>query len=207
MNAKRQERLRILTQTDGPFWARGLRFAGMDEVGRGPLAGPVMAACVIMPSEPLLAWVDDSKALSEARREQVCAQIMEIALFVGIGRAEPDEIDAVNILQATKLAMRRAAQGAQAQLYLIDALENLGLDGEEHGIIHGDALSYAIAAASIVAKVTRDHEMRLLDTMYPQYAFARNKGYGTPEHIAALRAHGPCPIHRRSFIAHFTLLP
>lgn len=203
MNAKRRERLRILTQTDGPYWAQGLRFAGMDEVGRGPLAGPVMAACVIMPPVPLLAWVDDSKALSESRREQVYEQIMEIALFVGIGRAEPEEIDAVNILQATRLSMCRAAQGAHAQLYLIDALEGLGLDGEERGIIHGDALSYAIASASIVAKVTRDREMRLLDKVYPQYAFARNKGYGTPEHIAALRMHGPCPIHRRSFIGHF----
>jgi ribonuclease HII len=203
MNAKRLERLRILTQTDVPYWAQSQRLAGMDEVGRGPLAGPVMAACVIMPPEPLLAWVDDSKALSEARREQVFAQIMDIALFVGMGRAEPEEIDAMNILQATKLAMRRAAHGAQAQLYLIDALENLDLDGEERGIIHGDALSYTIAAASIVAKVTRDREMRLLDLTFPQYAFARNKGYGTPEHIAALRAHGPCPIHRRSFIGHF----
>jgi ribonuclease HII len=206
MNSKRLERLRILTQTDGPYWAQSQRLAGMDEVGRGPLAGPVMAACVIMPPEPLLAWVDDSKALSEARREQVFAQIMDIALFVGMGRAEPEEIDAMNILQATKLAMRRAAHGAQAQLYLIDALENLDLDGEERGIIHGDALSYTIAAASIVAKVTRDREMRLLDLTFPQYAFARNKGYGTPEHIAALRAHGPCPIHRRSFIGHFCSL-
>ena len=203
MNAKRQERLRILAQTDGPYWTRGLRIAGMDEVGRGPLAGAVMAACVIMPPEPLLAWVDDSKALSEARREQVCAQIMEIALFVGIGRAEPEEIDAMNILQATKLAMQRAAHGAQAAFYLIDALDGLGLDGIERGIIHGDALSYSIAAASIVAKVTRDREMRLLSELYPHYAFARNKGYGTPEHIAALRAHGACPIHRKSFIGRF----
>ena len=207
MNAKRQERLRILTRTDEPFWTQGLRFAGMDEVGRGPLAGAVMAACVIMPPEPLLAWVDDSKALSEARREQVYAQIMEIALFAGIGRAEPDEIDALNILQATKLAMRRAAHGAQAAIYLIDALDGLGLDGKEHGIIHGDAISYSIAAASIVAKVTRDREMRLLSNQYPYYAFERNKGYGTPEHIAALRAHGACPIHRKSFIGRFVSSP
>lgn len=166
-----------------------------------------MAACVIMPPEPLLAWVDDSKALSEVRREQVCQQILEIALFVGIGRAEPEEIDAMNILQATKLAMRRAAQGAQAAVYLIDALDDLGLDGKERGIIHGDALSYSIAAASIVAKVTRDREMRMLGERYPNYAFARNKGYGTPEHISALRTHGPCPIHRRSFIGSFVSLP
>lgn len=204
MNAKRQERLRVLTRTDEPYWAQGLCFAGMDEAGRGPLAGAVMAACVVMPPEPLLAWVDDSKALSETRREQVYEQIMEIALFVGIGRAEPTEIDAVNILQATKLAMCRAAQGARASVYLIDALDDLGLDGKERGIIHGDALSYSIAAASIVAKVTRDREMRLLDIRFPQYAFARNKGYGTPEHIAALRMYGPCPIHRRSFIGHFS---
>lgn len=200
---KRQERLTQLTQIDGPLWARGVRFAGMDEAGRGPLCGDVVAACVVMPKEPLIVWVDDSKKLSETRRESVYEEILQSALFVGVGRASAQEIDDVNILNATKNAMRRAAEGAHADIYLIDALEKLGLDGEERGIVHGDALSYSIAAASIVAKVTRDRDMRALDARYPGYGFARNKGYGTKEHIDALRALGPCPIHRRSFITHF----
>lgn len=203
MTAKREERLRILTQTDAPLWERGLAFAGMDEAGRGPLAGNVVAACVVMPPMPLLPWVDDSKRLSPARREKVFDEIMQTALFVGVGQATAAEIDEINILNATKNAMRRAAQGAPAALFLIDALEGLGLPGEERGVVHGDALCYAIAAASIVAKVTRDRQMLALDAEYPGYGFARHKGYGTPEHIAALRALGPCPAHRRSFIGHF----
>ncbi len=203
MTAKREERLRILTQTDAPLWERGVAFAGMDEAGRGPLAGNVVAACVVMPPMPLLPWVDDSKRLSPARREKVFDEIMQTALFVGVGQATAAEIDEINILNATKNAMRRAAQGAPAALFLIDALEGLGLPGEERGVVHGDALCYAIAAASIVAKVTRDRQMLALDAEYPGYGFARHKGYGTPEHIAALRALGPCPAHRRSFIGHF----
>lgn len=203
MTAKREERLRILTQTDAPLWERGVAFAGMDEAGRGPLAGNVVAACVVMPPMPLLPWVDDSKKLSPARRERVFDEIMQTALFVGVGQATAAEIDEINILNATKNAMRRAAQGAPAALFLIDALEGLGLPGEERGVVHGDALCYAIAAASIVAKVTRDRQMLALDAEYPGYGFARHKGYGTPEHIAALRALGPCPAHRRSFIGHF----
>ncbi len=203
MTAKREERLRILTQTDAPLWERGVAFAGMDEAGRGPLAGNVVAACVVMPPMPLLPWVDDSKRLSPARRERVFDEIMQTALFVGVGQATAAEIDEINILNATKNAMRRAAQGAPAALFLIDALEGLGLPGEERGVVHGDALCYAIAAASIVAKVTRDRQMLALDAEYPGYGFARHKGYGTPEHIAALRALGPCPAHRRSFIGHF----
>lgn len=203
MTAKREERLRILTQTDAPLWEKGVAFAGMDEAGRGPLAGNVVAACVVMPPMPLLPWVDDSKKLSPARREKVFDEIMQTALFVGVGQATAAEIDEINILNATKNAMRRAAQGAPAALFLIDALEGLGLPGEERGVVHGDALCYAIAAASIVAKVTRDRQMLALDVEYPGYGFARHKGYGTPEHIAALRALGPCPAHRRSFIGHF----
>ena len=175
----------------------------MDEAGRGPLAGNVVAACVIMPPEPLIEWVDDSKKLSEKRREAVYEEIMKIARFVGVGQADPEEIDRLNILNATREAMRRAAAGAEAQIYLIDAVKGLGLDGEERPIIHGDALSYSIAAASIVAKVTRDRQMLEADRLYPQYGFARNKAYGTKEHIEALKQYGPCPLHRRSFITHF----
>lgn len=200
INEKRRAHLQSLLATDTTYWQAGIRLAGMDEAGRGPLAGPVVAACVVMPAEPIIEWVDDSKRLSEARREQVYEQIMSMALFVGIGRAQPQEIDDINILQATFAAMRRAAEGAHAQVYLIDAVDGLGLDGQERALIHGDALSYSIAAASIVAKVTRDRELRLLDEQYPGYGFARHKGYGTAEHIQAIRALGPSPIHRRSFI-------
>lgn len=206
MKTNRQERLQQLIQTDLPLWQQGVVFAGMDEVGRGPLCGNVVAACVIMPPAPLIEWVDDSKKLSEKRREMVYEEIMRTALFVGVGEASPEEIDEINILQATKNAMRRAAQHANAQVYLIDAVENLGLPGEEVGIIHGDALCYSIAAASIVAKVTRDRQMAKMDELYPGYHFAKHKGYGTKEHIAALRELGPCPIHRRSFIKNFVSL-
>ena len=200
---KRRERLNTLIRTDLPLWAAGVRFAGMDEAGRGPLVGNVVAACVVMPKEPLLLWVDDSKKLSESRREKVYEQIMETALFVGVGQASAAEIDEYNILNATKMAMRRAAANAPADLFLIDALQGLGLPGEERGIIHGDALCYSIAAASIIAKVTRDRQMEELDRLYPGYGFAKHKGYGTAQHIAALTDLGPCPEHRRSFIGHF----
>ena len=174
--------------------------AGMDEVGRGPLAGNVVTACVVMPKEPVLPWIDDSKKLSEARREKVFQEIMDIALYVGIGQATAAEIDEINILEATKKAMREAAAQVPADVFLIDAVTGLGLNGEEIPIIKGDATSYAIAAASIVAKVTRDRQLIELDKQYPEYGFARNTGYGTPEHIAALKALGPGPEHRRSFI-------
>lgn len=177
--------------------------AGIDEVGRGPLAGNVVTACVVMPKEPLLPWVDDSKKLSEARREKVFQEIMDIALYVGIGQATPEEIDEINILEATKKAMREAAAQVPADVFLIDAVTGLGLNGREVPIIKGDATSYAIAAASIVAKVTRDRQLIELDKQYPEYGFARNKGYGTAEHIAALKTLGPCPAHRRSFIRNF----
>ena len=201
--SKREEKLQALIQTDAPLWAQGIAFAGMDEAGRGPLAGNVVAACVVMPPEPLLLWVDDSKKLSPARRDQVYDEILKTALFVGVGQASPEEIDEINILEATKNAMRRAAAGAPASLFLIDAVQGLGLPGEERGIIHGDALCYSIAAASIVAKVTRDRQMPELDRLYPGYGFSQHKGYGTAQHIAALRQLGPCPAHRRSFIGHF----
>ena len=177
--------------------------AGIDEVGRGPLAGNVVTACVVMPAEPVLPWIDDSKKLSEVRREKVYQEILDNALYIGIGQVTPDEIDRINILEATKKAMRDAAAQVPADIFLIDAVTGLGLNGKEVPIIKGDATSYAIAAASIVAKVTRDKQMIELDKQYPAYGFARNKGYGTAEHIAALKAIGPCPAHRRSFIRNF----
>ncbi len=203
MKRDHEARLREITRTDSALWATGTAFAGIDEAGRGPLCGPVAAACVVMPPEPLLLYVDDSKRVSEKRREQLYEQIMQTALYARVELASPEEIDRVNILNATKRAMADAARGAPCSLYLVDAIDRLDVPGEVRGIVHGDALCYSIAAASILAKVTRDRLMREADALYPQYGFARNKGYGTAEHIAALRAYGPCPIHRRTFIGHF----
>lgn len=188
---------------DAQYRSGALVVAGMDEVGRGPLAGNVVTACVVIPENPLIEWIDDSKKLSESRREKVYEQIMANALYVGIGQVRPDEIDRINILQATKKAMRMAAESVPADIFLIDAVTGLGLNGREVAVIHGDASSYSIAAASIVAKVVRDRQMQELDTLYPEYGFARNKGYGTREHIEALRKLGPCPEHRRNFIGNF----
>ena len=199
----RAEKVRLLAATDEPFWTQGLVVAGMDEVGRGPLVGNVVVACVVMPREPLIEWVDDSKKLSESRRGKVYQEILDTALHIGIGQATPQEIDEINILQATKKAMRQAAGQVPADVFLVDAVSNLGLKGLEVPIIKGDATSYSIAAASIVAKVVRDHQLMELDKLYPQYGLARNKGYGTAEHIAALKEYGPCPYHRRSFIKNF----
>ena len=204
MKTNPEERLRALTEAyDVPLWGTGVLFAGIDEAGRGPLCGNVVAGCVALPPEPLLLGVDDSKKLSAKRREELYDRIRETALFWGVGEATPEEIDEMNILEATKLAMRRAAEKVPAEVFLIDAVKQVGLKGAERPIIHGDAVSYAIAAASILAKVTRDREMERESEKYPEYGFARHKGYGTREHIEALRKYGPCPIHRRSFIGHF----
>jgi len=192
-----------LMEFDRNYRKGGLVVAGMDEVGRGPLAGNVVTACVVMPEEPLIPWIDDSKKLSESRREKVFDEIMSCAMYVGIGEVSPEEIDRINILEATRKAMRKAAEAVPAVIFLIDAVTGLGLKGREVPIIKGDATSYSIAAASIVAKVIRDRQMKELDKLYPEYGFARNKGYGTKEHTDALKRIGPCPEHRRSFITHF----
>ena len=203
MMIDRKQHATDLLSFDLQFKGNGLVVAGMDEVGRGPLAGNVVTACVVMPEEPVLVWIDDSKKLSESRREKVYQEILEHALYIGIGQVSPAEIDEINILQATRKAMRAAAADIPADIFLIDAVTGLGLKGQEIPIIKGDASSYSIAAASIVAKVTRDRQMEELDKLFPEYGFARNKGYGTREHIEALKKFGPCPIHRRSFIGHF----
>ena len=199
----RKERVGALMAFDGTYRAGGIVVAGMDEVGRGPLAGNVVTACVVMPEEPAILWIDDSKKLSESRREKVYEEIMAQAVYIGIGEVTPEEIDRINILEATRKAMREAAAKVPADVFLIDAVTNLGLKGREIPVIKGDASSYSIAAASIIAKVTRDRQMIEMDKLYPEYGFARNKGYGTKEHIEALKRIGPCPIHRRSFIGHF----
>ena len=199
----REAHARELMRFDAEYRGGGIVVAGMDEVGRGPLAGNVVTACVVMPPEPLIIWIDDSKKLSESRREKVFEEIMQTALYIGIGQVSPAEIDEINILQATRKAMRMAAEKIPADVFLIDAVTGLGLKGREVAVIKGDAQSYSIAAASIVAKVTRDRQMQELDRLYPEYGFARNKGYGTKEHTEALKKYGPCPEHRRSFIGHF----
>ena len=200
---KREERVQSLIAFDRQFRQECMILAGMDEVGRGPLAGNVVTACVVIPDDPIILWIDDSKKLSETRREKVFEEIAERAMYIGIGEVSPEEIDRINILQATKKAMRAAAGQVPADIFLIDAVTNLGLNGKEIPIIKGDATSYSIAAASIIAKVTRDRQMAEANRLWPEYGFARNKGYGTREHIEALKKYGPCPIHRKSFIGNF----
>lgn len=196
-----QERLeRMIAQYEIPLWNQGAVVAGMDEVGRGPLAGPVVTACIIIPRANLIPGVNDSKKVSEKKRERLYGQLLEAAEYVRTGWRSPQEIDRINILNATKSAMEEAAQEAQGAHFLVDAVEGLRLPGPCTAIIHGDAVSYMIAAASIVAKVERDRYMVKLDEKYPQYGFVRNKGYGTTEHIEALKRYGPCPEHRTSFI-------
>ena len=196
----KEEKLLRLTEIERSLWDEGRVLAGIDEVGRGPLAGPVVTACVSIPRNRLVAGVDDSKKLSEKKREQLYPQLLGAAEYAETCFIWPEEIDEINILNATKKAMETCAAGFRGDLILIDAVEGLKLPCEARALIHGDALSYMIGAASVVAKVTRDRYMMEMDARYPMYGFARNKGYGTAEHIAALRQYGPCPLHRRSFI-------
>lgn len=200
---KRMLHFQELVAHDRRFEGFGTALAGMDEAGRGPLLGPVVAACVIMPEEPLFPWIDDSKKLSAARREELFAQIHEHAIYVGVGHASAQEIDECNILSATKLAMERAAEKAPAALCLVDAVTGLHLPFRTHGIIHGDAVSYHVAAASIIAKVTRDHLLLELSKRYPEYGLETNMGYGTAAHIEAIGKFGATPEHRRSFMQKF----
>lgn len=178
---------------------------GIDEVGRGPLAGPVVAGAVILPKDCDILYINDSKKLSAAKREELYDEIMEKAVATGIGLVGPERIDEINILQATYEAMRQAISklDPQPDLLLNDAVTIPGISQKQVPIIKGDAKSISIGAASIIAKVTRDHLMEEYDTMFPQYGFASNKGYGSAEHIAAIKKYGPTPIHRRSFIKNF----
>jgi ribonuclease HII len=175
--------------------------AGVDEVGRGPLAGPVFAAAVILPPGLRLVGLDDSKRLSAEQRETLCPLIREIALGVSIGRAEVEEIDTINIRQASFLAMRRALAGLSVAVdfVLVDGFAIPGLELRQRAIVKGDSRSASIAAASVIAKVARDAVMDDLDRLYPGYGLAENKGYCTTAHVEALRRLGPCPVHRRSF--------
>ena len=172
---------------------------GVDEAGRGPLAGDVFAAAVVFSPDNIPEGLNDSKKLSEKKRESLFDALREAADYCKSCFVWPDVIDEINILNATKRAMEECGADFSGT-FLIDAVTGLRLPGELHPLIHGDAISYMIGAASIIAKVERDRYMIEMDAKYPMYGFARNKGYGTAEHIAALKEYGPCPIHRRSFI-------
>ena len=177
------------------------RIAGIDEAGRGPLAGPVVAAAVILPTRCRLSGVNDSKQLSESERERLYEAILEKAIGVGIGSADAGEIDRLNILEATRLAMRRALKHLtpSPDYLLVDAVTIPRMHVPLRPIIKGDALSISIAAASIMAKVFRDRLMITYHQMFPEYDFLSHKGYGTPTHLERLARHGPCSIHRRTF--------
>lgn len=178
---------------------------GIDEAGRGPLAGPVVVAGVIMPlgESDLIDGVNDSKKLSAKKRDKLYDEILAKAIDVQVAVVDNKTIDEINILNATKQGMLQCIEGfSEVDCVLIDAVK-LDTSVRTLSIVHGDALSYSIAAASIVAKVTRDRMMEEFDKSYPQYGFAKHKGYGIAAHIAALKQYGPCPIHRRSFIGHF----
>ena len=178
---------------------------GIDEVGRGPLAGPVVAGAVILPADCEILYLNDSKKLSPAKREELYEVICREAVGIGLGFAGPERIDEINILQATYEAMRQAIGklNPQPDVLLNDAVTIPGMGIRQVPIIKGDAKSVSIAAASIVAKVTRDRLMEEYEKVYPGYGFAANKGYGAASHIEALKKYGPTPIHRRSFLTHF----
>ena len=201
---KERERLMAMHQYEEQY-KDCQAICGIDEAGRGPLAGPVVAAAVILPKDCEILYLNDSKQLSAKKRELLYDEIMEKAVSVGVGYATPQRIDEINILQATYEAMRQAVNKLSVcpDILLNDAVRIPGLFLQQVPIVKGDAKSVSIAAASIIAKVTRDRLMMEYDKAMPQYHFAANKGYGSAEHIEALAVYGASPIHRRSFITHF----
>ena len=200
----REEKLQI----ECALREKGYKYiAGVDEVGRGPLAGPVVCAAVIMPLEDaaIIEGVDDSKKLSAKKREELAERIKQRALAYTIVEIDEKQIDEINILEATKLGMKKAIEGLSisAEVVIIDGNMTLDVAMPQHSVVHGDALSYSIGAASIIAKVYRDSLMEDCAVLYPQYAFEKNKGYGTAVHINAIKEFGLCPIHRRTFTKKF----
>ncbi|GBD26786.1 Ribonuclease HII [bacterium HR30] len=191
-----------LLQLERRLWAEGLKLVGgCDEVGVGPLAGPLVAAVVVIPPDIDVEGIDDSKKLSPQQRERLARSLEETALAIGLGVVEAEEVDRLNVLRAALEAMRRAVAALpfRPDHLIVDARTIPEIDIPQTAIVDGDAKSYAVAAASIVAKVTRDRLMCQWHEHYPQYGFDRNMGYGTPEHLRALARYGPCPLHRRSF--------
>lgn len=219
MKEKELERLQQLKKIEEELYTqKGLKtIAGIDEAGRGPLAGPVVVACCLMPRNSMIEGVNDSKKIAEKKREKLYESITEEAISYGVGIIGQTEIDEINILNATKKGLTKAIQEMEEKLkqkpelgiikpdaILVDALTKIDTDGIPYqSIVHGDAISYSIACSSIIAKVTRDRIMRQWDEIYPQYGFAKHKGYGTAAHIQAIREYGLCPLHRRSFTKNF----
>ena len=207
MKEKEEERLKQLKNDEELLYSENIKYiAGIDEAGRGPLAGPVVVGIAIMPRDSMIEGMNDSKKVSEKKREKIYEQITQEAVAWNVGIADQNEIDDINILNATKLALTRAIEGLKIKpdLILVDALTNIDTKGIPYrSIIKGDAKEYSIAAASILAKVTRDRMMKEYDKIYPQYGFDGHKGYGTAKHIAAIKEHGPCILHRKSFIKNF----
>mgnify|MGYP000734755164 CR=1 FL=1 len=201
---KERERLMAMHQYEEQY-KDCQAICGIDEAGRGPLAGPVCAAAVILPEGCVIDGLNDSKKLTEKKREALFDVIKEEALSYGIGIVSPERIDEINILQATYEAMHEAVNklSVKPDILLNDAVTIPGIDVKQIPIIKGDAKSLSIASASILAKVTRDRLMTEYDSLYPEYGFARHKGYGTKVHIEAIKEYGPCPIHRRTFIKNF----
>ena len=198
------ERLEGMKQFEKKY-ADYTAICGIDEAGRGPLAGPVVAGAVILPKDCSILYLNDSKQVSASRRDELFDEIQEKAIASAVGIVSPQRIDEINILQADYVAMREAVSQLtpKPEVFLNDAVTIPGIEGRQVPIIKGDAKSLSIAAASIIAKVTRDRMMREYDKLFPEYDFAKNKGYGTAEHVAALKTFGPTPIHRRSFISNF----
>jgi len=207
MKEKEEERLKLLKKDEEQLYSENIKLiAGIDEAGRGPLAGPVVVGIVIMPKDSMIEGINDSKKISEKKREKLYEQIKEEAIAWSVGIADQNEIDEINILNATKLALTRAVEAISVKpdLILVDALTNINTKGIPYkSIIKGDSKEYSIASASIIAKVTRDRMMREYDEIYPQYGFSGHKGYGTAKHIAAIKEYGPCILHRKSFIKNF----
>ena len=208
MKEKEFERLTKIKEVEKDLYNKGFKnICGIDEAGRGPLAGPVVVAGVIMPKDSMIEWVNDSKKVTERRREILYEKIKEEAISYSIAVIDHNIIDDINILNATKQGVTKVVDGlaVKPDLIIVDALTHINTRGIPYEpIIKGDAKCYNIAAASILAKVTRDRIMRQWDEIYPQYGFAAHKGYGTARHIAAIKEYGLCPIHRLTFTKHFT---
>lgn len=207
MKEKEEQRLLQLKQEEEKLYQTGMKYiCGIDEAGRGPLAGPVVVGAVILPQTSFLEGINDSKKVSEKKRELLYEQITNEAISWSVGIVDQKEIDKINILNATKKALTMAVEGLKQRpdLILVDALEHINTLGIPYqSIVKGDASRYSIAAASIIAKVTRDRIMRQWDEIYPQYGFASHKGYGTAKHIQAIKEHGICDLHRESFVQKF----
>ena len=207
MKEREEERLKVLKEYENKLHESGLKYiAGIDEAGRGPLAGPVVVGVAIMKPDSFIEGINDSKKISESKREKLYEQITEEAMAWSVGIVTEKEIDELNILNATKKALEKALDSLQIRpdRILVDALEHIDTKGVPYtSVIKGDAKIYSISAASIIAKVTRDRIMREYDEVYPEYGFAKHKGYGTAAHIGAIKEHGPCPLHRKTFIKNF----